>query len=259
MNASRMFFALSWTVGPAVAAWIMRLYSYEGLFVSAAACFFLFAAITRLALPKTPPAKTKASADESVLKVLARWDVAAHFMGFVLIFASGTIGMMNLPLLVLKALGGNEHHIAIVYSVAPVFELPFMLYFGLLATRKDPASVIRAGIVIAVIYYGLLSLVQAPWHVYLLQILSAAVTSVTSGVAITYFQNYLPNHPGTATNLYATASRIGSTVGYLLFGTLAAHFAHRTVFVACAIFAGVTLVLLQVSPRARKTDTPAAA
>ena len=90
----------------------------------------------------------------------------------------------------------------IAYSVAPVFELPFMLYFGLLASRSHPGRLIRLGMIIAVAYYALLFFVQEPWHIYPVQILSAAMIAVVSGIAITFFQSYIPDHPGTATNLY---------------------------------------------------------
>lgn len=99
------------------------------------------------------------------------------------------------------------------------------------------------------IYYGLLTQVRLPWHVYPLQVISAAVVAVTSGVAITYFQKYLPGHPGTATNLYANASKIGSTVGYMLFGTLAWRLGHRAVFGCCTGFSLVALGLLMVKGR----------
>ncbi|PTY03706.1 MFS transporter [Opitutaceae bacterium EW11] len=248
MNAFRMFFALAWTVGPAVASWIMVAYSYRGLFFGAATCFLALLAVVLRFVPANTPAGagSATSVNSSLRNVLRRFDVLAHFIGFVLVFASGTIGMMNLPLMVLKTLGGTERHVGVVYSVAPVFELPFMLYFGMLATKVDPAKIIRVGVLIAIVYYALLTLVQAPWHVYPLQILSAATVAVTSGVAITYFQNYLPHHPGTATNLYATAQRIGSTVGYLLFGTLDWRFGHRAVFVACALFTTISLGLVFV-------------
>ncbi len=252
MNAFRMFFALSWTVGPAIASWIMITLSFKGLFLSAAACFLLFTTATLRYVPHAPPpgAKDAATSADSVWRVMVRPDVFAHFVAFVLIFASATIGMMNLPLLVLKTLGGTEQQVGIVYCVSPVFELPFMLYFGMLATRMDPAKVIRIGIAISIVYYAGLTLVRVPWQVYPMQMLSAAVTAVTSGVAISYFQNYLPHHPGTATNLYANAQRIGSTVGYLLFGTLAWRFGYRTVFFTCTGFSVVTLGLMFVKHRA---------
>ena len=43
---------------------------------------------------------------------------------------STTIGMMNLPLFILKTLHGDERNVGVAYSVAPMFELPLMLYFG---------------------------------------------------------------------------------------------------------------------------------
>lgn len=258
MNTFRMFFALSWTVGPAIASWIKRSYNFVGLFLCAASCFFLFLVTVYWGVEHTQPTPKKAGApgaNQSVLTVLRRWDVLAHFIGFVLVFASGTIGMMNLPLLTLNVLHGTDFNVGIIYSVAPVFELPLMLYFGWLATRTDPARIIRIGVIIALAYYALLYLVQAPWHVYPLQFLSAASVAVTSGVAITYFQNYLPHHAGSATNLYATATRIGSTVGYLLFGTLAWRFGYRTVFIFCAGFTALSLALLCVPSRPDEPDT----
>jgi len=255
MNAFRMFYALAWTVGPAISSWVMVAYSFRVVFFCAAACFLLFVIVVWRAVPEAPPiaSKTKDPGEQSLFKLLGRWDVFAHFLAFVLIFTSGTIGMMDLPLLVLDVLGGTKEQVGIIYCIAPVFELPFMLYFGLLATRRDTAAIIRTGIIIAIVYYGLLIAVQAPWHIYPLQILSAALTAVTSGVAISYFQNYMPDYPGTATNLFMNAMRIGSTVGYLLFGTLAWGFGHRAVFLGCAVFSAIALALMYVPARAGAT------
>jgi len=251
MNAFRMFYALAWTVGPAISSWVMVAFSFRAVFLCAATCFLAFVIVVWNVVPEVPPVglKTAKQDEQSLFKLLGRWDVFAHFLAFVLIFTASTVGMMDLPLLVLDILGGTKQQVGIVYCVAPVFELPFMLYFGLLATKRDTAAIIRAGIVIAIVYYGLLIAVQAPWHIYPLQILSAALTAVTSGVAISYFQNYMPDYPGTATNLFMNAMRIGSTVGYLLFGTLAWGFGYRRVFLGCALLSVLALVLMAVPAR----------
>jgi SET family sugar efflux transporter-like MFS transporter len=146
-------------------------------------------------------------------------------------------------------LRGTQLNVGITYSVAPVFELPFMLYFGWLATRRDSAGILRIGMLIATVYYVFLVFVAHPWQIYLCQILSAATTAVVSGIAITYFQSHLPHHPGTATNLYANAQRIGSTGGYFLFGTVAEHMGYRFVFGVCAGFALLGLGLMMVPVR----------
>jgi SET family sugar efflux transporter-like MFS transporter len=251
MNAFRMFYALAWTVGPAISSWVMVAFSFRAVFLCAATCFLAFVIVVWNVVPEVTPTglKTTTRDEQSLLRLLGRWDVFAHFLAFVLIFTASTVGMMDLPLFVLDVLSGSKEQVGIVYCIAPVFELPFMLYFGLLATRRDTAAIIRSGIVIAIVYYGLLMAVQAPWHIYPLQILSAALTAVTSGVAISYFQNYMPDFPGTATNLFMNAMRIGSTVGYLLFGTLAWGFGYRRVFLGCALLSVVALALMAVPAR----------
>lgn len=249
INVFRMFIALAWTVGPAVASWIIRRFSYRGLFLCSSADLIVFAGVVWFGVPADAPRRrsTAVHGPHSVLKLLARVDLVAHLAAFVLITASTTIGMMNLPLFILKTLGGTESDVGRAYSIAPVFEVPFMLYFGWLATKHPPARIIRIGMTISLAYYMLLVvLVIAPWHVYLCQALLAASTAVVSGVAITYFQGHLPRHPATATNLYANAQRIGSTAGYFVFAGLAWRFGYRAVFEACAAFAALALTLMLV-------------
>ncbi len=249
MNVLRLFFALAWTVGPAIASWVMIAYSYRGLFVVAAAVFFvLLLAIVRF-VPEAPPPSAQHAGRVSLRQTLMRADLLAYFVAFILIFVASTMWMMNLPLYVLKTLHGSEHDVGVIFSLAPVFELPLMFYFGLLASRRDQTGIIRTGVMLGLVYYGALALVGARWHIYPLQILVAGATAVTSGVAITFFQNYLPGQAGSATNLYATAQRIGSTAGYLLFGVLVTAFGHRGLFVVCAALSTTALGLLFVHHR----------
>jgi MFS transporter, SET family, sugar efflux transporter len=248
INVFRMAVALAWTVGPAVASFILVRFSYRGLFLGAAADLALFAAVVWYGVPATRPRASlpRTPSSQSLLALLVRGDVLSHFAAFVLVTASTTIGMMNLPLFIVKTLRGSEADVGVAYSVAPVFELPFMLYFGWLATRHMAARIMRVGMLVTAVYYTALCFVTAPWHVDLCQALAAASTAVISGVAITYFQSHLPNYPGTATNLYVTAQRIGSTAGYFLFVGLMWRFGHRAVFEACALFAVLGLALMLV-------------
>jgi SET family sugar efflux transporter-like MFS transporter len=125
---------------------------------------------------------------------------------------------------------------------------------GLLATRIRSATLVRAAIVLAVAYYFCLSWVRSPQQIYPLQALSAAIISVTSGVAITFFQDMLPHQLGAATNVYANAARIGSTSGYLTFGVVASRFGHRGTALVCGSFA---LAALALSFLAGRTKAPA--
>ena len=138
-----------------------------------------------------------------------------------------------------------------------------MYFLGLWATRVPPARLIRHAALLAVVYYGALALTRDPWHVFPLQVLSAALVAVTGGLAITFFQDFLPGQAGTATNLYMNAFRIGSTLAYLAFGFLAEALGYRGVFAACAGLCGVAWWIMRrwparSAPAARPTAREAA-
>ena len=252
VNVFRLFFALAWTVGPAAASWVLVLFSYRGLFLTTASLFVVLLAIVLRFIPHLPPPQARRTGPRpSLFRTLQRRDLQAFAIGFVLINSASTMAAMSLPLLIIQTLHGTEQQIGIAFSLAPIFEIPLMFYFGLLASRGDQARIIRLGAAIALAYYGLLAAVRAPWNVYPLQLLAAAVTAVNSGVAITFFQNYLPGQHGSATNLYMTVNRIGATAGYLLFGLLASTVGYRGVFVVCSGLALVTALLFS----ARRSST----
>lgn len=247
MNIFRLLFSLAWTIGPAIAAWVMIKYSYEGIFLACAGMFLLLLVVVWRYIPARPATAAALAAKVPLRQVLRRPDLLCYFAAFVLVFICVTMGMMNLPLLILKTLAGTEQQVGIAFSVAPVFELPLMFWFGLLASRGHPGRLIRLGMIIAVAYYALLFFVGHAWHIYVLQILSAAMIAVVSGIAITFFQSYIPDQPGTATNLYTTANRIGSTIGYLAFGTLATSIGYRSIFLVCAVLCSAAFLLLWLS------------
>lgn len=251
MNVFRLCFALSWTVGPAVAAWLMTLADFRGLFLVASGFFALFVLLVVVGIPNLLP--SEATRQQALAMPLRRaWrtpGLVRHFLAFTLYFACSALAMVNLPLLLLEALGGAPRDIGIAYSIAPVFELPLMLLTGALAARFPARKLILGALLLASVYYAVLSMVQQPWQAFPAQVLSAAIVAVTSGVAITFFQDFLPGQPGTATNLYATAQRIGSTTGYLCFGLLTSSFGARGVFTCCALVCAAAAALLATGRR----------
>jgi SET family sugar efflux transporter-like MFS transporter len=258
MNFIRLFFALAWTVGPAIAAYLMTHYSYRVTFSAAAGTYVLFCILVALFVPWRPPSAASREAARALPLSLAfkNRQLLAHFVAFCLYFCCSTMGMMNLPLLILGELHGAPRDVGIAYSLAPLFELPLMFYVGVLATRVEHSKLILAAIALGVVYYAGLTLAGAPLQVFLLQALSAAVVAVMSGVAITFFQNYLPNQAGTATNLYSTSSRIGSIVGYLAFGAIGGALGHRAVFALTVVLCGGALGILALF-RGRPSLSPA--
>ncbi len=246
MNIFRLFFSLSWVVGPAISAWILNHHSFTTLYCAAAGLFAMFVIVVIFFIPAIPPSaqSRRAVAKISTRSLVRIPGLVAHFAGFVLFFSCSTLSMMNLPLMILNTLHGSETQVGIAYSVAPIFELPVMFYVGLLATRHEVSKLIRLSMVIAAVYFGGLFLVRAPWQIYPIQILNTAVVAVTSGVAITFFQDFLPDLAGIATNIYSNANRAGAIVGYLLFGYLSSRFGFRSVFLVCASFSVISFAIM---------------
>ena len=252
INVFRIFFALSWTVGPALGALIVARYSIAASFLVAAGLFCVYTLLSSLGLTHRPPTAQArmAAATMPLSHALRLPGFLAHFIAMTLMLSCSTMGMMNLTLLILGPLRGNESHVGTAYGIGPFFELPFMYYAGVLATRLQPARIIRWAALLAVAYYAGLALAREPWHVFPLQVLSAALVAVTSGLAITFFQEFLPGQAGTATNVYGNASRIGSTAGYLMFGWMGSTLGFRSVFAVCAAFCGAAwLIMLRWPPR----------
>jgi SET family sugar efflux transporter-like MFS transporter len=66
MNVFRLFFALSWTVGPAIAAWVLQSSGFRGLFLVAASFLGLFALLIASFVPHIPPSEGARAAAQGV-------------------------------------------------------------------------------------------------------------------------------------------------------------------------------------------------
>lgn len=244
MNVFRMFFALAWTVGPALGSWLLVVVDFKGLFLFVA-CGYLLAFLTIFFLLKDVEKQTPASKESlSVKKYLVRPHIVANLAAAMLLAAASSIHMLNVPQFVTKVLGGTEMDVGMIFSVPPIFEVPFMVALGYLATKMDNGLLVKLGFFTAFAYFFLFSFVTETWQIYPLQILSAAQVSITAGIAISYFQDFIPDAQGTATTLYMNSTQIGQTVGYLLFGFISEFIPYGDLVLIYSIFAGVGFVFL---------------
>jgi MFS transporter, SET family, sugar efflux transporter len=245
MNVFRMFFALSWTVGPALGAWLLQIGGFKGLFLFVAAGYFL-ALIGIIFLLKDVSSEKGVIQTEapSVGKYIKRPYIFGYLAAAFLLSTATSIHMLNVPQFVIKVLHGTEMNVGVIFSVAPVFEVPLMVLVGVWATKIDNAILIKIGFFTAFLYFLLFGFVSEPWQIYPLQFLSAAQVSITAGIAISYFQDFIPEAPGTATTLYMNTTQIGSTLGYLLFGFISEMISYGQLIFIYTIFAGVGLLFL---------------
>ena len=254
LSVVRVCFSLAWTAGPSVGAWMMVVFGFRGLFLGAAALFFVFLVGIACCVPfESRSLHAHAAGREPVWRVLTRGDIFALFLAFLLIFAAHVINMMNLPLVITQLLGGNARHVGIAFGVGPLAELPLMLWFGLLAARGHQLALIRIGAASTVAYFILLTLAREPWHVFPLQILHGLSFAVISNVAILFFQDLVPGQPGLATAVFSNASQLGNLVGYFSFGALVQPLGPRRMFLVSAALTAVTLIIVVCyRPRARE-------
>lgn len=244
MNIFRMFFALSWTVGPALASWLLLKWGFKGLFLFVSAGYFLaFLAIVFL-LKDVISERTDTPRVQMVSKYFKKPYILGNLGAALLLSSAASMHMLNVPQFVTKVLHGTEMDVGIIFSVPPMFEVPFMIFIGILATKMDNALLIKIGYFLAFIYFFVFDFVASPSQIYPIQILSAAQVSITAGIAISYFQDFIPEAPGTATTLYMNSTQIGSTIGYLLFGFFSEFVHYRNLIGIYTAFAAVGFVLL---------------
>jgi SET family sugar efflux transporter-like MFS transporter len=245
MSVVRVCFSFAWTVGPAVGSVVLVAYGFRGLFSAAAVlwCIFLIGVIIFVPY-RARPKRVSSIKIDSIWHTFRRRDVVICSAAFAVLFATLSINMMNLPLAIIHTLGGTERDFGIVFGIGPLVEVPMMIWFGHLASRGFQLPLIRLGFVLALLYFFGLSFATAPWHVYLLQIVSGVMISICSNVAIVFFQDLLPSQPGLATALYVNAQASGNLLGVLSFGFLVEGFGHRGVFIACTGLAALALVMI---------------
>lgn len=245
MNVFRMFFALSWTVGPALAAWFVVVIGFKGLFLFVAAGYTVGLFVILFFLKDIPKQiEEKKENPLGVVEYVKKPHIFGNLAAALLLAAATSIHMLNAPQFVTKVLGGTELDVGLIFSVPPIFEVPMMIAIGAMATKLDNGLLIRIGFSIALVYFVLFFFVTEPWQIYPLQILSAAQVSITSGIAISYFQDFIPHAQGTATTLYMNSTQIGNTVGFLLFGFLAEAMSYGNVIIIYILFAAVALLCL---------------
>lgn len=251
MNVFRAFFALSWTVGPAVAGWVLYAVGFKGLFLCVSVGYLL-AAIALAFLLRDIKIEVESKPAPVVLrKFIVQPHVLKNIIAMTCMAMAVSMANLNMSQFITKILNGTEKQVGLVVSVPPVFEVPFMIVVGILATKIGSRLLIRLGFAISVFYYGLLFLVTDPWQIYPIQILSAAQVSITAGIAVSYFQDFIPDEPGTATALYMNTTQAGNVLGFLGFGFFSSLIGYHNLYLLCTglVVIGLTVLLSERGTR----------
>lgn len=282
MSVLRAFFSLAWTIGPAVGAWMVTLWSYQGVFIAASGLFGAFlvgilasvpSARPAFSTPDSPSAPTGSPASKgsetsnptqdskasllSPLEVVHRSRLAAvlrhrhapilyFFVVFVLVFCAQAMSVMTLPLLVIQDLGGTARNVGVIFGLAALMELPLMPWFAKLADRGHHVLLIRFGVLLACGYFAIVPFAHTPWHIYPMQLLIAASIAITTNITILFFQDLMPRQKGVATAIYSNTWSMGSLVGYFAFGLLLPVLGNRGLYFGFAALTGIGAFLLLI-------------
>lgn len=246
INTLRMFFSLAWVIGPAIAAILLASAGFQGLFLSAAVTYgivFLFVLIFLKNSNRQETAQ-KNEAPVNLRKFLLKPCIAGVLGSFILLSVASTMSLVNLPLYVTRTLHGSQSDVGVLFSVAAAVEIPLLIGVGILAAKYRKSKLIKIGAVFAIAYYALVAVTPIVWAIVPMQFLSAVAVSIVMGLGISYFQDLLPQEPGTATTLYSNTSVIGNMLGGIIAGSVAEWFGFRIVFIVCAVMAAIAFLLL---------------
>jgi MFS transporter, SET family, sugar efflux transporter len=166
------------------------------------------------------------------------------FTAFTLIGVSGSAVMIALPIYMVNVLHGNSHQVAMMFGWGALLEVPIMLGFGLSSKRLPKSKLIAAGALIHVVYFIGIMLADSAEHLVPLQAANAFVVSVFSCLGMQYFQELMPNEPGSATTLFFNTNRVGAIVAGVLTGWIAGMFGYWHVFIMCAVLSSIAFVML---------------
>jgi SET family sugar efflux transporter-like MFS transporter len=239
ISSLRTLISLAWVGGPPLAALLIQIGGFTGLYVATAVFYVVVAALT-LRLPELGEPK---SVRREVLPVPRGPLIMFAVVAFVMLQGSIALSVTAIPLLVTSDLHGTAGDAGLILGLCAALEIPLMLGFGVLAVKMDHRRLVMIGAVVALAYQALMFTTTSTWQVAVLQVLHAVVISAVTGVGITYFQSLAPDRPGYATTLFTNTLTLGSMLIGPLLG-LAKQLGYHTAYLMSLIMSAVGLVFL---------------
>jgi SET family sugar efflux transporter-like MFS transporter len=235
-----MLISVSWVAGPPVAAALVALTGFGGLFVATAVFYAVIALIT-LWLPELGSAPTKS--DRHPVKPGLRAEVVYASAAFTLAQGSVALSVMAIPLFVTTELNGTTSDAGLILGLCAALEIPLMIAFGALAMKMDLHRLVCFGAAFALAYHALVLVSSSVWQMAALQLIHALVISAVMGVGISYFQTLAPDRPGHASTLFSNTNTAGAMLAGPLLG-VAQQFGFRTAYAMSLAMSVIALVFL---------------
>ena len=244
ISTLRSFFSLAWVIGPLLGAWVLAALGYNGLFIFTAIVFVFVFFLILLRLRRRPSAGIRKSDGVGLFGHLRRPDLLTSFLGSVAANIAISMNGTYMPLFLTRTLGAPSHDVGFVFSLSAGLEIPIMLGLGTVANRVGKRILMMVGSICGTLYYLGAAFAHAPWEMLVLQLLCATFISIYVSIGMSYFQDFMPDSPGSATTLFSNTGSIGSLVGSLLGGAIAQAISFRSVYWFCAALGFLSFVFL---------------
>jgi SET family sugar efflux transporter-like MFS transporter len=256
IGALRTCFSVAWVLGPPLAAGLISVAGFRGLFAAVCVTYGAVAALAMVAL--RGPASRQSPRMDGGRDGWPRRDIVATTAAFVAFQTASALGVVALPLFLLRDLHASTAAVGLMFGLAAGLEIPLMLAAGAVALRVGTAQVVRAGVLAGALYYAAVWLASSTWEVAVAQVLQAVFVAGMMGMGIALFQDLMPGRPGRATSLYANTSRVSAVATGALVAAAQA-VGYRGSFAIGAGLCCIGLVLLALGRRPVAQATPEAA
>jgi SET family sugar efflux transporter-like MFS transporter len=228
MNLLRMMLSLAWAAGAPLAAALLGLIDYTGLFIATAvAHVVILGLVATLKRPDAVTAPAGAAAQPTPAAPTGvdsgRGTLIGSAAALVALQCVTVLTVTTMPLFVSVDLHGSVGRAGLVLGLCAALEIPLMMVFGSFANRWPLRRLLLVGCGFGIAYCLVVSVSDQVWQVAVAQVLHACYVCAIGGLAISYFQQLLPSALGRATTLFTNAGRVSGMLSGLIFGVVEAH------------------------------------
>jgi MFS transporter, SET family, sugar efflux transporter len=246
ISTLRTVFSLAWVAGPPLAALLLETGGFRYLYGVAAIMYALAALVAFRWMVEIRDPEIPAGEQEPLVR--KPWNAWLAAAAFVLLQTPLVLAVQALPLFLTRELDTGAGAAGLILGLCAALEIPLLLGFGWLATRRSLRSLILFGGACGVAYYSLAAVAGSVWVLVAGQILNALFIAAVSGLGISYMQDMLPREPGRATTLFTNSFPIGAMLAGPLFGISQSYGFRLAYSMSAALcFLGL-LVLISVRP-----------
>ncbi len=257
----RSGWSLAWAVGPIVAAALLVVGGYAGLFRASAVALLLTAAVL-IAVPSpsrvdphTGDAEPGATAPGSVgdaSRPSNRRMIGTATASMLLVHCAMFAGSIALPLYVTEQLHRPAGEVGLLFSACAVVEIIAALALVWLLPRIPLPTLIIAGFVLFAGYFVITVLAQGIAVLLVAQLARGGAIAVIGTAGLQYFQSLGDGTVGATTALFSNAATAGSLVSGLLAGVLVQWFG-TTVALGCCGLLSLMAGLVFIAGRAPRS------